>query len=252
MSSDWNVTPSPFQQYRLHNYLLVICQDALEYFQHFLEQVERTRASIAAEDPSQCFKFYVEERIMCSSSRKVKYTRRTDNVLSLSIPLHAAINTGEHHLCGTLGCGTFLNWKNDFPHHLLLSHALLVSKDCGSKCNGLHVTRSVELDFCNCLDGFWEWYCYASCRWSGSLSEAEGRERVGWGEAVSTFLWTSVPPWSVLHIAYKAFLPLPTMSWLSGDSWHVAEEIYTNMSCKIEMTKFWKMGLFDGTGVMKK
>ncbi|CAM6037602.1 unnamed protein product [Sphagnum compactum] len=70
-------------------------QDALEYFQHFLEQVERTRASIAAEDPSQCFKFYVEERIMCSSSRKVKYTRRTDNVLSLSIPLHAAINTDE-------------------------------------------------------------------------------------------------------------------------------------------------------------
>ncbi len=127
MFSDWDVTASPFEQYRLHNYLLVICQDALEYFQHFLEQVERTRASIAAEDPSQCFKFYVEERIMCSSSRKVKYTRRTDNVLSLSIPLHAAINTGEHHLCGTLGCGSFFNWKNNFLSSFFPSSPSFVS-----------------------------------------------------------------------------------------------------------------------------
>ncbi len=139
-----------------------------------------------------------------------------------------------------------------FPHHLLLSHSLLVSKDCGSKCNGLHFTKSVELDFCNCLDGFWEWYCYASCRWSGSLSEAEGRERVGWGEAVSTFLLNQCPSVICSTHCMQSFLPLPTTSWLSGDSWHVAEEIYTNVSCKIEMAKFWKMGSFDGTGVTKK
>ncbi|KAL3696589.1 hypothetical protein R1sor_010665 [Riccia sorocarpa] len=70
-------------------------QDALEFFQHFLEQVERSHASNQLEDPSRSFRFYVEERIMCSTSRKVRYTRKVDNVLSLNIPLQAAVNKDE-------------------------------------------------------------------------------------------------------------------------------------------------------------
>ncbi|BBN00627.1 ubiquitin carboxyl-terminal hydrolase 5/13 [Marchantia polymorpha subsp. ruderalis] len=70
-------------------------QDALEFFQHFLEQVERNHSMNSLEDPSRAFKFYVEERIMCSTSRKVRYTRKIDNVLSLNIPLHAAVNKDE-------------------------------------------------------------------------------------------------------------------------------------------------------------
>ncbi|MCO5567197.1 hypothetical protein L7F22_020885 [Adiantum nelumboides] len=70
-------------------------QDALEYFQHVLDQVERCHTSNAQQDPSRCFKFNVEERIACSSSGKVKYNKRADNVLSLNIPLQAAVNKDE-------------------------------------------------------------------------------------------------------------------------------------------------------------
>ncbi|CAM6094678.1 unnamed protein product [Calypogeia fissa] len=70
-------------------------QDALEFFQHFLERVERSCASSPLEDPSRCFKFCVEERILCSSSKKVRYTKKVDNVLSLSIPLQDAVNNDE-------------------------------------------------------------------------------------------------------------------------------------------------------------
>jgi ubiquitin carboxyl-terminal hydrolase 5/13 len=38
----------------------------------------------------------VEERILCSASGKVKYNKKADNVLSLSIPLQAAINKGKY------------------------------------------------------------------------------------------------------------------------------------------------------------
>ena len=32
---------------------------------------------------------------MCSVTKKVRYTRKTDNILSLNIPLKAAVNKGE-------------------------------------------------------------------------------------------------------------------------------------------------------------
>eukprot|EP01018_Ginkgo_biloba_P030578 Gb_35209 [translate_table: standard] len=69
-------------------------QDALEFFQHLLDQVERNNAGRPQMDPSQCFKFCVEERILCPSG-KVSYNKRVDNVLSLNIPLHAATNKDE-------------------------------------------------------------------------------------------------------------------------------------------------------------
>ncbi|KAJ7540223.1 hypothetical protein O6H91_10G005900 [Diphasiastrum complanatum] len=70
-------------------------QDALEFFQHLIEQVERSNSANPSEDPSRCFNFVVEEKIMCSASGKVKYTKKIDNVLSLNIPLSAAVNKGE-------------------------------------------------------------------------------------------------------------------------------------------------------------
>ncbi|XP_024356450.1 ubiquitin carboxyl-terminal hydrolase 14 [Physcomitrium patens] len=70
-------------------------QDALEFFQHFLDQVEQNHVAAVGEDPARCFKFCVEERIMCSVSKKVKYTKKTDNILSLNIPLRAAVNKDE-------------------------------------------------------------------------------------------------------------------------------------------------------------
>ncbi|KAL9660412.1 hypothetical protein QQ045_025226 [Rhodiola kirilowii] len=69
-------------------------QDALEFFLHLLDQVERANASRPEFDPSRGFKFGIEEKIMCPSG-KVAYNKRLDYILSLNIPLHAATNKEE-------------------------------------------------------------------------------------------------------------------------------------------------------------
>ncbi|KAG1365405.1 putative Ubiquitin carboxyl-terminal hydrolase 14 [Cocos nucifera] len=69
-------------------------QDALEFFQHLLDQVERANAEIPEFEPSRSFKFIVEERLQCPSG-KVAYNKRTDNILSLNIPLHEATNKDQ-------------------------------------------------------------------------------------------------------------------------------------------------------------
>ncbi|XP_077254029.1 ubiquitin-specific protease 14 [Tasmannia lanceolata] len=66
-------------------------QDALEFFLHLLDQVERANAGKTDLDPSRCFKFGIEERLLCPSG-KVAYNRRIDYILSLNIPLHEATN----------------------------------------------------------------------------------------------------------------------------------------------------------------
>ncbi|XP_010544251.1 PREDICTED: ubiquitin carboxyl-terminal hydrolase 14 isoform X1 [Tarenaya hassleriana] len=69
-------------------------QDALEFFLHLLDQVERANNVIPELDPSRSFKFGVEDRILCPSG-KVLYNRRHDYILSLTIPLHEATNKDE-------------------------------------------------------------------------------------------------------------------------------------------------------------
>ncbi|XP_073282881.1 ubiquitin carboxyl-terminal hydrolase 14-like, partial [Primulina huaijiensis] len=69
-------------------------QDALEFFLHFIDQVERINTGNPNFDPSKSFKFGVEERLQCSSG-KVTYNRRNDYILSLNIPLHKATNKKE-------------------------------------------------------------------------------------------------------------------------------------------------------------
>ncbi|BAT89499.1 hypothetical protein VIGAN_06046600 [Vigna angularis var. angularis] len=69
-------------------------QDALEFFLHFIDQVERANTGKTELDPSRSFKFGIEDRILCSSG-KVTYNRRNDYILSLNIPLHEATNKGE-------------------------------------------------------------------------------------------------------------------------------------------------------------
>lgn len=59
-----------------------------------LDQVERVNAGHPELDPSRCFKFGIEERLLCSSG-KVAYNRRGDYILSLNIPLHEATNKGK-------------------------------------------------------------------------------------------------------------------------------------------------------------
>ncbi|CAI9088609.1 OLC1v1022989C2 [Oldenlandia corymbosa var. corymbosa] len=73
-------------------------QDALEFFLHFFDQVEKVHAQNSSNtwivDPSTSFKFGIEERIQCPSG-KVAYNQRRDCILSLNIPLHRATNKGE-------------------------------------------------------------------------------------------------------------------------------------------------------------
>eukprot|EP00958_Prasinococcus_capsulatus_P005488 scaffold527_cov368-Prasinococcus_capsulatus_cf.AAC.56 len=72
-------------------------QDAFEFFQHILSVVERDQRSrgTSASDPSRAFSFKMEERIQCSSSKKVKYNHSITNALSLEIPIERATNTTE-------------------------------------------------------------------------------------------------------------------------------------------------------------
>lgn len=69
-------------------------QDALEFFLHFIDQVERTHSETPSIDPSRSFKFGIEERLQCPSG-KVAYNQRNDYILSLNIPLHKATNRNE-------------------------------------------------------------------------------------------------------------------------------------------------------------
>lgn len=68
-------------------------QDAQEFFLHFINTLERN--SRHQSNPTDCFKFSVEDRFQCSKSKKVKYTYRTEYSLPLPIPLDAAINKEE-------------------------------------------------------------------------------------------------------------------------------------------------------------
>ncbi|XP_030226340.1 ubiquitin carboxyl-terminal hydrolase 5 isoform X1 [Gadus morhua] len=68
-------------------------QDAQEFLLHFINMVERNCRSGA--NPSEAFRFLVEERIVCQQSHKAKYTQRVDYILQLPVPMDQATNTEE-------------------------------------------------------------------------------------------------------------------------------------------------------------
>ncbi|XP_018573287.1 ubiquitin carboxyl-terminal hydrolase 5 [Anoplophora glabripennis] len=68
-------------------------QDVHEFLLHLLTLLERNSKN--HENPGECFKFQVEERFQCSTSKKVKYLTRSEVILPLSIPLDAAVNKDE-------------------------------------------------------------------------------------------------------------------------------------------------------------
>ncbi|KAG7456899.1 hypothetical protein MATL_G00240820 [Megalops atlanticus] len=68
-------------------------QDAHVFFLHLINLVERS--SSGSENPSDAFRFLVEERVQCCQSRKVRYTQRVDYCMRLPAPLEAATNKEE-------------------------------------------------------------------------------------------------------------------------------------------------------------
>jgi ubiquitin carboxyl-terminal hydrolase 5/13 len=68
-------------------------QDAQEFMLHLFSVIERnSRGQI---NPTEAFKFQIEDRVECLSSKKVKYSYRDEFVLPLMIPLDQATNLDE-------------------------------------------------------------------------------------------------------------------------------------------------------------
>ncbi|NXF02087.1 UBP13 hydrolase, partial [Smithornis capensis] len=68
-------------------------QDAQEFFLHLINLVERN--PVGSENPSDVFRFLVEERTQCCQSRKVRYTARVDYIMQLPVAMEAATNKDE-------------------------------------------------------------------------------------------------------------------------------------------------------------
>lgn len=57
------------------------------------------RNSAGSENPSDVFRFIVEERVQCCQSQKVRYTQRVDYLMQLPVPIEAATNRGKDEMC---------------------------------------------------------------------------------------------------------------------------------------------------------
>uniref|UniRef100_A0A7N6AP58 Ubiquitin carboxyl-terminal hydrolase n=1 Tax=Anabas testudineus TaxID=64144 RepID=A0A7N6AP58_ANATE len=68
-------------------------QDAHEFLLHMINLVERNSAG--SENPSDVFRFLVEERTQCCQTRRVRYTQRVDYCIQLPAPIEAATNREE-------------------------------------------------------------------------------------------------------------------------------------------------------------
>lgn len=68
-------------------------QDAQEYMLHLFNVIERN--SRGQPNPTDAFKFQIEDRIECLASKKVKYSYRDEWMLPLMIPLEQATNLDE-------------------------------------------------------------------------------------------------------------------------------------------------------------
>ena len=69
-------------------------QDACEYLIYLIDQIERSlrKDSVDTTNPSDCFKFQLEDRIECIQSSKVSYKRRDEYCLSVPIARDKAVN----------------------------------------------------------------------------------------------------------------------------------------------------------------
>ena len=68
-------------------------QDAQEFFLHVANELEKHSRNKG--NPADALKYAVEDRVECTASGKVKYTKRNEWCLPLHIPLHSATNIAE-------------------------------------------------------------------------------------------------------------------------------------------------------------
>lgn len=70
-------------------------------------------------NPSEAFRFLVEEKIVCQQSQKAKYTQRVDYIIQLPVPMDQATNAGSglgatrgNQLCLSWGGGRIMGQKH--------------------------------------------------------------------------------------------------------------------------------------------
>lgn len=74
------------------------------------------RNSAGSENPSDVFRFLVEERIQCCQTRRVRYTQRVDYCIQLPAPIEAATNRGtEAHIHKPLTHTSVVCWAQTEP-----------------------------------------------------------------------------------------------------------------------------------------
>ncbi|XP_063934124.1 ubiquitin carboxyl-terminal hydrolase 5-like isoform X2 [Zophobas morio] len=71
-------------------------QDASEFYQYLMEYIHRKETSRGQLDPSQVFRFQLEEKLVCGASGHVRYTQFSENMLSLTISSEMAANEMEY------------------------------------------------------------------------------------------------------------------------------------------------------------
>ena len=75
-------------------------QDAFEFFEHLVSSIDRNHqqernANPQAINPTDCFKFEIEDRIECLQTNRVRYVKRVENSLSVSVALEMTQNKEE-------------------------------------------------------------------------------------------------------------------------------------------------------------
>lgn len=68
-------------------------QDAYDFYLHLINMLERNSRNQT--NPVEALTFNVEDRVECMASKKVKYTRRVEYCMPLTIPLEKATNLDE-------------------------------------------------------------------------------------------------------------------------------------------------------------
>jgi ubiquitin carboxyl-terminal hydrolase 5/13 len=72
-------------------------QDSLEYFQYLMEFITRQEKRRGDnQDPTTVFRFKIQDKLTDLTCNKVRFTSRSENVLSLPVPLEKASNYAEY------------------------------------------------------------------------------------------------------------------------------------------------------------
>nr|CAN66533.1 hypothetical protein VITISV_025191 [Vitis vinifera] len=201
----------------------ILCNDALEFFLHLLDQVERVNAGHPELDPSRSFKFGIEERLFCPSG-KVAYNRRGDYILSLNIPLHEATNKGAKIATQrSTSRGTKISTSSSITH-------LLLSISSSSRSGDEIVRPRVPLEAC--LASF-----SAPEEVHGFYSTALKTKTT----AVKTAGLTSFPDYLVLHM--RKFVM--EEGWVPKKAWYLSY-VYIDVPDIIDISHMRSRGIQPG------